>query len=114
MTDNRTVVQVEDLRRACALLLDHVEKLYGTQVDLGHISYYWEVDLAAAFAPTGQPEEHLGCGHVTDDLAELAGVLTRPGDDVVTWHDLAHLAALMRCIAHLDHLGRLPLPHRRR
>jgi hypothetical protein len=94
-----------DLRRACLMLLDVAEQQFGSQVSLSElgVDYYWNLDVHAAFDMAGQPGQHVDCGQVSDDLAELTGLLRRAPDEVVAlWHDLQHLSGLLRLLAYLD------------
>lgn len=104
MTDTGDVLRVAGLRRACVLLLDTVENQFGAQVALADvgIEYYWNVDLRAAFETNGRPAEHLDCGQVSDDLTELAELLRRGPEVVVSpWHDLQYVAGLLKCLSAL-------------
>jgi len=99
------VLRVGDLRRACSVLLDAVEDRFGGQISLSEpgVDYYWNVDLRAAFDMVNQPEQHIDSGQSSDDLAELTDMLSRGPDDVLPlWHDLQHLAGLLRLLAYLD------------
>ncbi|WP_211592379.1 hypothetical protein [Microbispora sp. H10836] len=49
------------------------------------------------------PTQHVGCGQISDDLAELQDAPDRvKNDDVILWHDLAHLSGLLRALAIVD------------
>jgi hypothetical protein len=105
VTNAAGVLRMADLRRACLVLLDVAEERFGGQVGLSElgVDYYWNLDLRAAFDMAGQPEQHVDCGQVSDDLAELTGLLRRGPDEVVSlWHDLQHLLGLLRLLAYLD------------
>ncbi|MEU8219898.1 hypothetical protein AB0C47_29495 [Micromonospora taraxaci] len=102
MTD---VLRVQDLRRVCGKLLDVVEEQFGAEIDLGRIDvdFYWNIDLRSAFDLYGAPEAGIDLGQSSDDVAELRALLRRPADDVlVLWHDLQHLAGVLRLLAYLD------------
>ncbi|MEU1240840.1 hypothetical protein ABZ388_10790 [Micromonospora parva] len=102
MTD---VLRVQDLRRVCGVLLDMVEERFGAEIDLSRvdIDLYWNVDLGTAFDLGDVPESGLDVGQISDDVAELHALLRRPADDVpVLWHDLQHLAGVLRLLAYLD------------
>ncbi|MER5620952.1 hypothetical protein ABT061_07885 [Streptosporangium sp. NPDC002544] len=97
-----------DLRRACALLLDAVERQYGEHVELESLAvdYYWDLSLAAAFDMSNDPAAEIGVGQVSDDLDEIHALLARaPDEPVILWHDLAHLCGLLRAIALADASG---------
>jgi hypothetical protein len=99
-------VTIADLRRASDLLLEAAEQQYGSEFNLleaaaVYADYYWNVDATAAFAMVEDPETRLTCGHVSDDVAEVAALLQRD-DAIWLWHDLEHLAALLRFLAYVD------------
>ena len=105
MTQSEHVLRMSDLRRACSVLLDEAERRFGDEVDLSEVpvDYYWSVDLAAAFDMSHAPAAQLGCGQVSDDVAEIAALVRRDPEDVIAlWHDLDHLAGVLRLLAHLD------------
>lgn len=102
---NPAGVRIADLRLACSMLLDAAEARFGSQVSLAElgVDYYWNVDLRAAFDMAGPPEQHIDCGQVSDDLAEITGMLGHdPDEGASLWHDLQHLVGLLRVLAYLD------------
>ncbi|MFI7661182.1 hypothetical protein ACIBTW_20120 [Micromonospora parva] len=99
------VLRVQDLRRVCGVLLDMVEERFGAETDLSGVGVdlYWNVDLETAFELRDVPESGIDVGQIRDDVAELHALLRRPADDVpVLWHDLQHLAGVLRLLAYLD------------
>ncbi|MBQ1012629.1 hypothetical protein KBX53_17030 [Micromonospora sp. M51] len=99
------VLRVQDLRRVCGVLLDMVEERFGAEIDLSRVDVdlYWNVDLGTAFDLKDVPESGLDVGQISDDVAELHALLRRPAGDVpVLWHDLQHLAGVLRLLAYLD------------
>ncbi|MFC3505329.1 hypothetical protein ACFOOK_30810 [Micromonospora krabiensis] len=99
------VLRVEDLRRVCGMLLDAVEERFGAEIDLSGVGvdHYWNVDLRSAFEMAEDPAVGIDVGQSSDDVAELHALLRRPADDVpVVWHDLQHLAGVLRLLAYLD------------
>ena len=102
MTD---MLRVQDLRRVCGVLLDMVEERFGTEIDLSGIGIdlYWNVDLRTAFELRDDPTLGIDVGQTSDDIAELHALLGRPVDDAPgLWHDLQHLAGVLRLLAYLD------------
>ncbi|MGW3783501.1 hypothetical protein ACWD5Z_02890 [Micromonospora chokoriensis] len=103
MTD---VLRVQDLRRVCGKLLDVVEEQFGAEIDLDRldVDFYWNMDLRSAFDLYGAPEAGIDLGQGSDDVAELQALLRRSADDdvLVLWHDLKHLAGVLRLLAYLD------------
>ena len=109
--DPDVVLQVDDLRRACSLLLDAAQHRLGDEINLTErgVDLYWNVDIRAAYDMVQAPEQHLDCGQATDDLAEIKRLLERDTPDTVAlWHGLAHATGLLRLLAYLD----LPTPDR--
>ena len=108
MTDTTMSLRVADLRRACEVLLDEVERRFGDQIQLSALDavkdHYWDLDLAAAYGMVKQPEAHLTAGQTSDDLQEIVDLLHRADGDepVVLWHDLSHVSGVMRLLAYLD------------
>jgi hypothetical protein len=103
--DPDVVLQVDDLRRACSLLLDAAQNRLGAEINLTEraVDLYWNVDIRAAYDMVQAPEQHLDCGQSTDDLAEIKVLLERDtADTVALWHGLAHAAGLLRLLAYLD------------
>lgn len=110
--DGDLLVAGDDGRRSVVVIgSDHPAALSCLTVPRGNsaptltsenVDHYGAVDLAAAFALTARPAEFLGCGQTTDDLAEMTAMLIRP-EDIVLWHDLDHLAGLLRCVAYPSH-----------
>jgi hypothetical protein len=107
VTQGEVVLKLADLRRVCSLLLDEVERRYGDQIDMadGPADYYWNMNLAAAFGMTQTPEDHIDCGQSTDDVAEVSELARGSRAMIVLWHDLEHLAGVMRLLAFLDRPG---------
>ena len=108
MTQGEVVLKVADLRRVCSLLLDEVERQYGDQLDMADVpaDYYWNMNLAAAFGMTQTPEDHIDCGQSTDDVQEVSELAHGSREMISLWHDLEHLARVMRLLAFLGLPGR--------
>ncbi|WBB71993.1 hypothetical protein O7602_19905 [Micromonospora sp. WMMD1128] len=99
------ILQVQQLRQVCKTLLDVVEERFGTEIDLSRVGvdFYWNVDLRTAFEIGSDPVAGIDVGQTSDDLAELHALLRQPADGPpVLWHDLQHLAGVMRLLAYLD------------
>nr|WP_218908461.1 hypothetical protein [Micromonospora jinlongensis] len=82
-----------------------VEERFGTEIDLSRVDVdlYWNVDLGTAFDLRDVPELGIDVGQCSDDVAELHALLRRPADHVpALWHDLQHLAGVLRLLAYLD------------
>ncbi|MFI6819789.1 hypothetical protein ACIBJE_02405 [Micromonospora sp. NPDC050187] len=98
-------LRVEELRQVCALLLDAVQERFGAEVDLSvlDVDHYWNVDLRSAFSILEDPASGIDVGQSSDDVAELRALLRRPADEGPwLWHDLQHLAGVLRLLAYLD------------
>ncbi|MCX5117895.1 hypothetical protein OG992_11940 [Micromonospora sp. NBC_00362] len=105
MVNVTDVLKVDDLRRVCGVLLDMVEERFGAEIDLASVGVdlYWNVDLETAFDLRDVPGSGIDVGQCGDDVAELHALLRRPADPVPTlWHDLQHLAGVLRLLAYLD------------
>lgn len=96
---------VEELRQVCTMLLDAVQERFGSEIDLSvlDVDQYWNVDLPSAFNLREDPASGTDVGQSSDDVAELRDLLRGPADDEpVLWHDLQHLAGVLRLLAYLD------------
>jgi hypothetical protein len=103
--DVADVLRVQDLREVCGTLLDAVEERFGGEIDLSRVGVdlYWNVDLRTAFEIGDDPAAGIDVGQASDDVAEVRALLRRSVDDVpVLWHDLQHLAGVIRLLAYLD------------
>jgi hypothetical protein len=103
MTTGEPEIRVDELREAKRRLLDAAERRLGSTVEL-RADVYWGLFAPDMFSPEeGQPEV-LGRS-LTDDIAELRGLLARPEDpfedDLVLWHDLNHLVGILQRISSL-------------
>lgn len=101
----RDVLRVQDLRQVCEMLLTAVERRFGAAIDLSGlgVDHYWNVDVRSAFELADDSAAAIDVGQSSDNVAELHALLRRPADDVpVLWHDLQHLAGVLRLLAYLD------------
>lgn len=98
-------LRIEDLRQVCGLLLDAVQERFGPEIDLSglDVDHYWNMDLRSAFSIREDPASGIDVGQSSDDVAELRALLRRPVDEgPLLWHDLQHLAGVLRLLAYLD------------
>lgn len=94
--------RLSDLRKACSLLFDEVERRFGPEIDL-QVDHYWEIDLRAAYELADDPAGEIVAGQVSDDLGELHDLTNRPEEEgVILWHDLDHLSGILRALAFQD------------
>jgi hypothetical protein len=103
--DASTTVRLDDLREALRRVLDGLERRCGGEIDLG-AEHYWQIELRAAFDLIDDPGAEIVSGQLSEDLAELAVLLARPDGEIVQWHDLEHLTAILRALAWRDVPGR--------
>jgi hypothetical protein len=93
-------IDIAELRLAC----NKVAERLGPEVVLGDGSFvgdhYWELTLEASFGLVDHPELHVVAGQTTDDVDELRRIID--SEDVVLWHDIAHITGVLRRIASLD------------
>ncbi|MDG4833033.1 hypothetical protein O7627_27550 [Solwaraspora sp. WMMD1047] len=93
---------IADLRRALGLVLDEVERRHGAMVDLD-ADYYWELDRQAMYRFDDARRPGLTVGQLSDDLDSLRQLLDGGIEQqVVIWHDLAHLIGLLNRVVALD------------
>jgi hypothetical protein len=99
--------RIDQLRQACNLLLDQVENRFGPELVMEGDAVpadYWKVELKTAY--TLAPSPTLVAGEFREDATEVLEVLSREPDSIFLWHDLDHLAGLLRGIAFMDLTGR--------
>jgi hypothetical protein len=98
------VVRVGQLREACERLLDELERRHGAEFDLEAmpvpLAEYWVFNLEDAYTCAESPATE--AGDFREDLAETVEMLTREEGEVQLWHDLNHLAGVLRGIAFTD------------
>jgi hypothetical protein len=74
-------IGVDTLRRACSVLLDEVERRFGSNVVLCsadfHDDHYLSLGVDAAFGLVDHPELHIQAGQTTDDAKEVQDLLER-------------------------------------
>lgn len=87
------VLRVSQLREALDRVLNFAEQRHGAAIALPG-DYYWALPVDAAFDVYQEPAG-LTMGSVVDDLAE--GLDPNVGDEAV-WHELGHLAGLLRAL----------------
>lgn len=93
-------LSIPELQTALVRLLQAVEQKYGPALLLSE-DFYWNVPVGEATTLGAPPE--LDLGSASDDLEALNDVLSRPSAEApVLWHDLDHLAGLLRSIARID------------
>jgi hypothetical protein len=94
-------VSVTDLRRALDRVLGEVSQRHGDVITLS-VDHYWTLPPGSAYDLTGVPgSSQLTVGQLSDDVEELTGMLDAERD-VIPWHDLAHLVAILGRIADQD------------
>lgn len=89
------VLRIADLRTALSLALDAFEAEQGPEVVIRH-DHYWHLPVDASFDLSRGPSD-LTVGQLSDDLAELRGLLAE--DDA--WparHALSHVIGLLRLV----------------
>ena len=98
--EQSTVISVSALREATNRLLDLAELQLGPDIELG-ADYYWDLNPADAYGVDRPTEQWMS--QLSDDVAEVAGLLARdPDEPLYLWHDLAHVVGILRRIAAMD------------
>lgn len=85
-------VDIEEIRKAIDLLLDHVQADVATKVDLSN-DYYWSIPRAARIDAYKEPSEFT-LGQLSDDLVEIRRIAnneTEPHAYALVW-----LASVLR------------------
>lgn len=86
------VVIVSELKRSCAQLLDHVEALGISEVDLGD-DYYWFAEKSEVYDVT-RPPARLSIGQLSEDLGDIRDALNGKAPPVALL--LVRLASVLR------------------
>ena len=94
-------LDLDALREAIAMCLDHCERVLGRQVDLG-ADFYWLIEADSAFDLTQEPS--VNTGELSDDLTEIARMRHEGLEAAEAWHGLGHL------LGPLTRLAALTLP----
>ncbi len=96
------ILSIDELRRSCNLLLDALQDRFGSSVAVDHSfpADYWKVDLAVAYSLAPSPE--IVAGEFREDLEEVIGLASEGAASTSLWHDLDHLAGLLRGLAFMD------------
>lgn len=87
-------VTTDELRRATAILLAHLDGTGRREIDLGD-DYYWDVAAEQRHDMRQQPEL-LGVGQLSDDLAELRALLREAREPV--GYALVWLSHVLRAV----------------
>lgn len=88
-------VSIADLREGLRLLLDEVERRYGSMVNL-EADYYWVVDGQAAYEFHSPGAPQMPVGQLSDDIASLRGMLAEDDPPAAIWHDLGQVVDILR------------------
>lgn len=87
-----TTIDLAVVRQGLERVLDALEAELGPQV-VSLNDYYWSVPVPSVFAVTREKPE-LTVGQVSDDLEALQ-VLTEESEEILAWHELAHLRGVL-------------------
>jgi hypothetical protein len=94
------IIDVRELRAVMGLLLDAVERRFGSSLDLD-ADYYWMLDADVAYDMDRDPPHALLVGQLADDVDEMRTILSH-GEVVSLWHELGHVVGVLTRIAALD------------
>lgn len=88
------IVDLDTMRAAIAMLLDHVEDIGGKHVELDD-DLYWSIPKGELYDPASKPSE-LTLGSIDDDWRNLAEVAR--GTKAAVGYDLVWAASVLRAI----------------
>jgi hypothetical protein len=95
-------MRVTDLRAATERLLAAIEARFGEEIRLSD-DFYCSVGLVESSDLASEAAASVVVGSLVDDVASVRAVLDPAVDEpVVLWHELTHLAGLLRGTARLD------------
>jgi hypothetical protein len=89
-------IKISELREIINRLLDKLQEEAGDLIDISEDDY-WEISQGERYnilRGIGQPT----LGKLSDDWEELQKLLKEDDYDIFLWHDLAHLAPILRAI----------------
>ncbi|ASW55753.1 hypothetical protein CIK06_18570 [Plantactinospora sp. KBS50] len=95
-------MRVAELRDAIERLLAAIEVRFGEEIRFTG-DFYWSVGLTESFDLVSESVASVDVASLVDDVASIREIVGQAVDEpVVLWHDLTHLAGLLRGIARLD------------
>ncbi|WP_380159305.1 hypothetical protein [Kineococcus sp. R86509] len=98
------VLDFEQLRAALNGAIDLTIDRFGPKVDVAAVpeynDYYWHLPTDTAHAMDDDPGLYVNAGQSSDDLEELAEMLSQPQDQVL-WHSVEHLVGLLNLVSFL-------------
>jgi hypothetical protein len=97
--EERIVIAVSDLRNALSRLLDAATERFGPLIDLD-ADYYWAINPRTAFDLQNDPT--FETGQLSDDVETIGELLSRDDGEVILWHDLEHVIAILQRLSNLD------------
>jgi hypothetical protein len=100
-----TTADLPALRQAINRLLDVIEQRHGATVPL-RADHYWVLGSDAAFNLQTRPTpSDITTGQLADDVASIDELADRTNEELVVWHDLAHVVRVLDRLATLDRAG---------
>jgi hypothetical protein len=87
-------VTTDELRRACEVLLSHLEKSGHSSIDIS-TDYYWNVPQGQRHDPYQQPTE-LDMGQLSDDWSDLRAILNGSKEPMA--YALVWLSSILRSV----------------
>lgn len=87
------------LRSELDRVLREVEARYGPSVETTE-SLYWALPPGEQVSFDSEPTPSVG--DLSDDVSELTALSGRLDSEIVPWHDLRHLVALLELVARRD------------
>ena len=88
------IVTVEELRKMCEHLLNHLEEVGASSIEIP-VDYYWDIPKESHYDPYNKPEEFT-LGQLTDDWQELKKILSEEGEPIS--YMLVWLSAILRAV----------------
>ena len=95
------IVDIDELRAALTKVLKAVETQYGSRVQIEQ-DFYRIAPVDQAFDVVG-PDPEWTMGSLVDDVESVRSFCGADDDEFVSiWHELAHLAGVLRALEFVD------------
>ncbi len=89
-----TIVSIEIVRRACSLLLDHLEEVAGREITLEHDSF-WAIDTVQSYDVLKTPEAFT-IGQLSESVDQIKSIVADPSN--IVSYGLVWMSDVMKAV----------------